>query len=159
MFSRDELFLRALECYFRAYMPRCLATRDINTKITLSWALKQFVNRVHTLFSISPVTWQWQVWDIYQTFYSEKTPHTSTSRANYKMSLSSFWYICATARRKGDELRSTEPINTHPPQYKFQYSYRLEETCAKTTNEILLPFPRTRISKLEINTIPSSIMS
>ena len=27
--------------------------REINTKITLSWALKQFVTRVHTLFSIS----------------------------------------------------------------------------------------------------------
>ena len=29
------------------------ATQEINTKITLSWALKQFVTRVHTLFSIN----------------------------------------------------------------------------------------------------------
>ena len=41
MYSRDELFLRSLECYFGIY-----------TKITLEWALKQFVTRVHTLFSI-----------------------------------------------------------------------------------------------------------
>ena len=34
------------------YFPRCFATRDINTKITLSWPLKQFVTRVHTSFSI-----------------------------------------------------------------------------------------------------------
>ena len=31
--------------------PRCFATREINTKITLSWVLKQFVTRVHTLFN------------------------------------------------------------------------------------------------------------
>ena len=30
------------------------ATREINTKITLSWAHKQFATRVHTLFSIYP---------------------------------------------------------------------------------------------------------
>ena len=29
-----------------------LVAREINTKTTLSWALKQFVTRVHTLFSI-----------------------------------------------------------------------------------------------------------
>ena len=32
--------------------PRCFTTREINTTITLSWALKQFVTQVHTLFSI-----------------------------------------------------------------------------------------------------------
>ena len=53
MYSRDELFLRSLECYFWIYFPRCFATREINTKITLSWPLKQFVTRVHTLFSIN----------------------------------------------------------------------------------------------------------
>ena len=41
MYSRDELFLCSLECYFGIY-----------TKITLERALKQFVTRVHTLFSI-----------------------------------------------------------------------------------------------------------
>ena len=52
MYSRHELFLRSLECYFGIYFPRCFATRERNTKITLSWALKQFVTWVHTLFSI-----------------------------------------------------------------------------------------------------------
>ena len=41
------------QCYFGIYFPRCFATREINTNITLSWALKQFVTRVHTLFSMS----------------------------------------------------------------------------------------------------------
>ena len=39
-------------CYFGVYFYRCFATREINTKITLWWVLKQFVKRVHTLFSI-----------------------------------------------------------------------------------------------------------
>ena len=52
MNSRDEPFLCSLECYLGIYLPRCFATREINTKITLSWALKWFVTRVHTLFSI-----------------------------------------------------------------------------------------------------------
>ena len=52
MYSRDELFLHSLECYFGVYFPRCFTTWEINTKITLSWALKQFITRVHTLFSI-----------------------------------------------------------------------------------------------------------
>ena len=30
--------------------PSCEATREMNTKITLEWAQKQFVTRVHTLF-------------------------------------------------------------------------------------------------------------
>ena len=42
----------ALECYFGVYFPRCCATREINTKITLSWAHKKFPTRVHTLFYI-----------------------------------------------------------------------------------------------------------
>ena len=52
MYSRHELFLCSLECYFCNYFRRCFATREINTKITLSWALKQFVTRRHTLFSV-----------------------------------------------------------------------------------------------------------
>ena len=50
MYSRGELFRRSLECYFGVYFPSCAATREINTKITLEWAHKQFVTRVHTLF-------------------------------------------------------------------------------------------------------------
>ena len=42
---------RNVQCYFGIYFPRCFATREINIKITLSWALKQFVTRIHTLFS------------------------------------------------------------------------------------------------------------
>ena len=32
------------------YFPSCATTREINTKIALEWAQKQFVTRVHTLF-------------------------------------------------------------------------------------------------------------
>ena len=39
MYSRDELFMRTLEYYFGVYLPRFFATREINTKIALSWAL------------------------------------------------------------------------------------------------------------------------
>ena len=42
--------MRSPECYFGVYFPRCCATREINTKITLEWAHKQFATRVHTLF-------------------------------------------------------------------------------------------------------------
>ena len=52
MYSCDELFIHSHECYFGAYFPCCCATREINTKITLSWAHKQFATWVHTLFSI-----------------------------------------------------------------------------------------------------------
>ena len=34
---------------FGVYFPSCEATKEINTKITLEWAQKQFVTRVHTL--------------------------------------------------------------------------------------------------------------
>ena len=43
MYSCEELFLRSLECYFDVYFPRCFATWEINTKITLLWALKEAV--------------------------------------------------------------------------------------------------------------------
>ena len=52
LYSCDKLFLHTLECYFGVYFPRCFATREINTKITLLWALKQLITRVHTSFSI-----------------------------------------------------------------------------------------------------------
>ena len=45
--------MRSLECYFGVYFPRCCATREINIKITLLWAHKQFATRVHTLFNIT----------------------------------------------------------------------------------------------------------
>ena len=47
--------MRSLEYYFGVYFPRWCATWEINTKITLSWAHKQFAARVHTLFYIENV--------------------------------------------------------------------------------------------------------
>ena len=35
---------------FWGFFPSCEATMEINTKITLEWAQKQFVTRIHTLF-------------------------------------------------------------------------------------------------------------
>ena len=42
MYSRAELFMCSLECYFGVYFSHCCATQEINTKITLSLAYKQF---------------------------------------------------------------------------------------------------------------------
>ena len=50
MYSCGELFMCSWEGYFGVYFPPCAAKREINTKITLEWAHKQFVTRVHTLF-------------------------------------------------------------------------------------------------------------
>ena len=52
MYCRAKLFIRSLECYFGVYFTRCFATREINTKITLSWAYKPFATTVQTLFSM-----------------------------------------------------------------------------------------------------------
>ena len=46
MYARDELFMGSLECYFGVYL-------IINTKLTFSWAHKEFTTRVHTWFYIS----------------------------------------------------------------------------------------------------------
>ena len=46
MYSSDELFRRSWEGYFCVYFPSCEAT----AKITLEWAQKQFVAKVHALF-------------------------------------------------------------------------------------------------------------
>ena len=51
MYSCNERFLHTLKCYFSVYFPSCEATRKINTKITISWALKPFTTQVPTLFS------------------------------------------------------------------------------------------------------------
>ena len=53
MYLSDELFQRSRDGYFGDYFPSCEATRELNTKITLEWAQKQFVTRVHTLFYFS----------------------------------------------------------------------------------------------------------
>ena len=43
MYSSDEPFQRSAEGYFGVYFPKCEATRETNTKITLEWAQKRFV--------------------------------------------------------------------------------------------------------------------
>ena len=53
MYSSDESFQRSREGCFGGYFPSCEATREINTIITLEWAQKRFVTRVHTLFYFS----------------------------------------------------------------------------------------------------------
>ena len=59
MYYRDELFQHSPECCFGVYFPCSFATREVNTKITLSWALKQFVTRTHTLVAMYLlVLWQ-----------------------------------------------------------------------------------------------------
>ena len=50
MYLSDKLFQRSREGYFSVYFPSCEATREINTKITLEWAQKQFITRIHTSF-------------------------------------------------------------------------------------------------------------
>ena len=50
MYSSDELFQRSREGNFGVCFPSCETTREINTKITLEWAQKQFVMRVHISF-------------------------------------------------------------------------------------------------------------
>ena len=50
MYSSDEQFQWSREDYFGVYFPSCEATREINNKITLEWAQKQFVTSVHKLF-------------------------------------------------------------------------------------------------------------
>ena len=48
-YSRGELFMRTPDDYFGVYFPRC-ETWKINTKLTLSWAHKQFATLVHSLW-------------------------------------------------------------------------------------------------------------
>ena len=61
--------------YFGVYFPRCFATREINTKITLSWLLNQFVTRVHTLFSIKSPMFPRLIWLALGQLHH--CPHTS----------------------------------------------------------------------------------
>ena len=49
MYSRGELFMHSQEGYVGDPFPSCPATREINAKIRLGWAHKQFVKRVYTL--------------------------------------------------------------------------------------------------------------
>ena len=56
MYSSDELFQRSQEGYFGVYFLSYEATREMNAKITLEWAQKQFIKRVHTHYFISYMT-------------------------------------------------------------------------------------------------------
>ena len=49
MYSSYKLFQRSWEGYFGIYFPNCTSTGEINTKIKLEWAQKQFITQVHTL--------------------------------------------------------------------------------------------------------------
>ena len=42
----------SVERYFGVYLPHCFASREINTKITLSWVHKQVACLAHTLFPV-----------------------------------------------------------------------------------------------------------
>ena len=87
MHSSDKLFLRSLECYFCIYFPRCSATREINTKITLSWALKQSVTPVHTLFSIYASWIQHLIW----LWYFCVRNSNNTVLSNYILALTIYY--------------------------------------------------------------------
>ena len=69
----------SLESCIEVCSPRCVATREINTKITLLWAHIQSATRIHTLLSlslslsdylykahaeISEVTWNASLWNL-----------------------------------------------------------------------------------------------
>ena len=75
--------------------PRCFATREINIKITLSWALKQFVTQVHTLFSIhcSAI--------IAPTIFSDKALHSSF---HLQLILVMFWIFLLTIQSENGNL-------------------------------------------------------
>ena len=60
--------------------PRCFATREINTKITLSSALKQFVTWVHTLFFMSPLLWKTWIFIKVHTYW---TPRNCASGSRF----------------------------------------------------------------------------
>ena len=46
--KQSEHLRHGLECYCCVHFPRCMATWKIHTKITRSWAHKQFITAVHT---------------------------------------------------------------------------------------------------------------
>ena len=74
------------ECYFGVYLPCWFVTREMNTKITLSWAHKQFATRVQSLFYIcscntcfhtdgSGTTKQCTIFALFQHFMLDKTAY------------------------------------------------------------------------------------
>ena len=57
-----ELFMHSQEDFFGVYFPSCFATRQINSKITIKWAHKQFVTTVHSLFYSCMTWWKNKLW-------------------------------------------------------------------------------------------------
>ena len=70
-----DITIHMIWSYFGVYFPRCFATREINTKITLSWVLNQFVSGVHTLFSINSPMFPRLIWLALGQLHH--CPHTS----------------------------------------------------------------------------------
>ena len=55
MYSRDDLFIRQLECYFCQFgvcFPRCFTTRETDTKIKVEKAYQQFATPGHIVFAL-----------------------------------------------------------------------------------------------------------
>ena len=53
MYSSDKLFQHSWDGYFGDYFQSCETTREINTKITLEWAQKQFVTRAYIILFLT----------------------------------------------------------------------------------------------------------
>ena len=56
MYSRGEQFQRSRDGYFGVYFTVFEVASGINTKITLEWAQKHLVMRVHALFYFLHIT-------------------------------------------------------------------------------------------------------
>ena len=99
MYLSDELFQRSREGYFGVYFPGCEATREINTKITLEWAQKQFNTRVHTSFY----------------FFHDKTNPWITIKTmifthRHRVSLAQFSLLLMTSQSIADDVTMTRQL-------------------------------------------------
>ena len=90
MYSRDELFLRLLECYFGLHFVRRIASQEISTKINLLWSLKPFLTLVHTLLLFMSLMDQYE--------YFQRQIYTGYQRRrNWNMSwLNPLWVGCGS---------------------------------------------------------------
>ena len=72
-----ELFMSSGERYFGVYFPSCEATREINTKINLEWARKQFVTiEIYYSTCIAYTTSYDQIWRSKRRFsHIDIVPH------------------------------------------------------------------------------------
>ena len=90
-------------CLCHLFINKCLhnacqvftnfTTREINPKITLSWALKQFVTRVHALLSMYCYMWYTVACPSYaqQTDYTSMYPQFATNWCMVAVNLLSRW--------------------------------------------------------------------